>query len=573
MIADAGVSGDRAALAAGAELVRDVALSISRYVGPHGPSGGGKPTLSDYAEIGTLGSSALLSLRVFGLRSVRVKVLVDAGAGFAPARLHDPSAPSRAGAEAVLAPSEACAWETVAVRIPIESVPLPFDVRSRRELRVRLVVDEAEPGATGTFAVGRVELAFAAQAPVVLVHGIDDYPEQAWKEIAPRLGRGGFVADTNVDFAGLSDKPGIAGARPSFNGSVKDDVVRIEQRLRRLEDDYGTKDVHLVAHSKGGLDLVNFLALRYPALEAEGVLRVLSLQTLAAPHRGSVNADLVAPLRAWAKQQGYTSQASLGIWGLVADATTDKGVIDTTTLLALQAVVLDGSGPLEPGLSDLLTTSEAVRVDQTWSGDPRIAFATYAWDADFERSKWYNELGQSASPPEPGDLFSKYSTDCRGIPAGSSAWSRYCIDEDEGDTFFAGTPCAGLGICGASLWRQMAHGKSATVTHQKETVGSRSTARVEPWGEGVWMPNDLTVAVASATHPKATKSFVFAGPEPRSIPDQRRFGEAGGVETFTARCARTGGNHASILKTGRSGMVECTVADVVAWIRERTPLP
>ena len=119
----------------------------------------------------------------------------------------------------------------------------------------------------------------------------------------------------------------------------------------------------------------------------------------------------------------------------------------------------------------------------------------------------------------------------------------------------------------------MAYGAHATVENVKETVGSHSTVTVEPYGPGVWMPNDLTVAVTSAFHPKAMHNFVFAGAHPRSIPGLQRLADAGGVESYTATCARTGGNHTSILHHSLTNMVECTAADTTLWIVQNAALP
>jgi hypothetical protein len=564
----------RSTLEPGRELVPEVSLDIPRFVGAYGPEGGSAPTLRDYVDLGTLGASALVSMRVFATQGLRLRLLRRTEAGLVPVARFEAGAPGGVGADAVFPEAREDGWATLSVAIPIDQVALAPAKADRGVNAFAVVVDAASPAACDvTVAVRSLSIRIAAQAPVVLVHGVNDYSEQAWGEAAALLRRSGFLPDLDVDFSGLADKPNPDG-KPGFNGSVVDDVVRIEERLRRLDRDYGTRDVHLVAHSKGGIDLVNFLATRYPALKSTGALRVLSLQTLATPHAGSVNADIVAPLRAWATAQGYTSTTDLALWGLALSADTDASVIDTVARLGLQAAVVGNSGPIEPALSDLRTTSEAVRVDQTWEGDPSIAFATYAWDADFERSRWYDELGQLASPPEPGDLFAKYSTDCRGIPASSSRWSRYCIDADEADLFFDSSPtCTSLDLCGAPAWRVMAHGARATVVSEKQTIGSRSTIRVEPYGPGQWIGNDLAVSVASAAHPKAQRNFVLAGPAPRSVPGLRRRTADGRVEAFTAQCARTGGNHLAILRQGKSDLVSCTAADVMTWIAEHAKVP
>ena len=324
---------------------------------------------------------------------------------------------------------------------------------------------------------------------------------------------------------------------------------------------------------------MNFLATKYAALS--GSVRVLSLQTLASPHAGSVYADLQQPLLAWAKEQGYGGNQSWPGWGVVASDDTDKDVLDTLTLSGIKEAVLQGGGPIDPGLSDLRTTSAAVLVDQAYVPDPALHFATYGFDADFERARWLNAAGQVTTPPESGDVLPKYSTDCRGNPIGSNHWTYYCIDEDEVDTFFwgtafyppTGTTCSGWNECGAPLWRPMARGVRATVQSALATGGSRSTIHFESRPEGEWDGNDLVVSLTSATHPHAERAFQRVGPEPRSVPGQRRFVPGGGVETFAAACAHTGANHIALLRKGRANMVECTVADTTEWIRVHAPVP
>ena len=53
-----------------------------------------------------------------------------------------------------------------------------------------------------------------------------------------------------------------------------------------LAAEFGAKHAHLVAHSKGGLDVREFLASTIPPN-----FGVLSLTTLSTPHHGSVGAD------------------------------------------------------------------------------------------------------------------------------------------------------------------------------------------------------------------------------------------------------------------------------------------
>ena len=143
--------------------------------------------------------------------------------------------------------------------MPIEQLALAQSKGHAETNDFKLVVDAIDIDRTGDVAFGAAAVDFFARAPVVLVHGINDTQKNCWPDYANEIERAGFVADTDVDFSGLANKPGIDGTPPTFNGSVEDDVARIRTRLTTIAADYGTIDVHLVGHSKGGLDFVNFL--------------------------------------------------------------------------------------------------------------------------------------------------------------------------------------------------------------------------------------------------------------------------------------------------------------------------
>lgn len=566
------------ALAIGDEL-GEIDISVPRYIGPYMPSFEHGRTLADYVALDTLGAFAKLSVRLTGASGVELGVLVrnlQTNGEWRPLEIYDPTIADAPRHQAVVSLAETERDHTAELTFPSEQLALAPARHTSAVNSFKLVVTRIDLPAEGTRAVTvTASLDFFAQAPIVLVHGINDTPANCWHDFVDEVSRAGFIGDTEVDFAGLSDKPGLDGDPPTYNGSVVDDVARIQLRLARILEDYGTSDVHLIGHSKGGLDLVNFLAGPYPAMKDAGIVRVLTLQTLASPHAGSVMADIVAPLKTWATTHHYDSVGEWPEWGVSIDGATDGNVYDTLTLSALKATVLTGSSGIEPGLSDLRTDSEAVKIDQAWHKDPEIRFAAYGWDADFERSRWLNFAGQLTNPPAEGDLLPKYATDCRGNPSGSDKWTYYCIDEDEVDTFFwgttayppRGTTCSGWNTCGSLLWRTMANGRHATVTNTLQLGGSRSTIHVESYPAGGFVGNDLTVAVTSALHPQADANFSLAGEAPREIPGLQRFSEGGGTERYVARCGKTGANHISILRRSRTNMVECTAADTMAWMR------
>jgi hypothetical protein len=583
----------RAPQATTGELTR-FEVPLTRYLGPFARNGtSGARTLADYARVHALGTYARLDLRVSGTEGRTIEILIEnlhGAGGPRPLEAYDPDDASAPRTAVVVPPVTAGPLRTVSILFPAEQLafapskggtsPNRFVLRAKDEPKTSAQSTDDACGAPGELRIADAMIEVYAQAPVVLVHGINDTPQNCWADYAATVEGMGFVPDLAVDFGGLADKPGLDGGPPTYNGSVAQDVGRIADRLARIAADYGTPQVHLVGHSKGGLDLVNFLAGPYPALARSGKVQVLSLQTLASPHGGSVLADAVAPLKAWARKREADSLASWPSWGVVADGATDTDVFDTVGLSGLKASALANDGPIEPGLSDLRTTSDAVRTDQQWTGDPSIPFATYGWDADFERGRWVDRLAQLTSPPKSANESGKYATDCRGNPSGSTRWTYYCIDEDEVDSFFwgtayyppHGTSCSGWNVCGSPLYRQLARGRAATVESALALGGSRSTLHVDAYPDADWVGNDLTVALPSARHPYAQRNVVLAGAEPRVIDGLRRIKATGGAETFSARCAHTGANHISALRHSRADMVACTAADTTAWIRTSAPV-
>jgi len=577
----------RSALTVGATLGGSFSLPIPRYIGAFSQTGGGGRSLGDYVKLHRLGKYTEMIFEVANTEGIALQLMVQnlqTGNGWKPVLSYDPDAATgaSAGHPVVVPAAPSGPASKVRVYFPTEQLALAPSMGSTGANAFKLVVSAlgCNPGAAAANAtLTSATVDFFAEAPVVLVHGINDDQANCWQSYAPFLTSAGFIADMNVSFVGLADK----GA--GCNGSVVQDVGRIQQRLARLVHDYGTADVHLVGHSKGGLDLVNFLVSDYPAMKSAGTLRVLSLQTLSSPHGGSVEADINEPLKVWSAEQGYSLVSGEAEWSYTVSGSTS--VLDTLALEGIKAAVLSNSGPIDPGLSDLRTSSAAVAADLAWSGDPDIYFAAYGWDADFNRTQWVNALGASTSAPASttanaaASLVSrKYSMDCRGAPIGSDAWSELCIDETEVDAFFTGTGALSEAACinsattcGAPLWRPMANGQSASVSSAANAhIGSTSTITFNSYPNGEWVGNDLVVALPSASHPSAMSVYAMAGTNPRSMGGLYRLAGGGGVQAYTAACSQTGSNHIALLRASKSNMVECTGADTIAWLTASAPV-
>jgi triacylglycerol lipase len=75
------------------------------------------------------------------------------------------------------------------------------------------------------------------------------------------------------------------------NGSVADNGRLLSKIVHDLATSFGVRKVHIVAHSKGGLDTRAFLG-SDTLYNPWDDIRVLSLHTLSTPHHGAVLADL-----------------------------------------------------------------------------------------------------------------------------------------------------------------------------------------------------------------------------------------------------------------------------------------
>jgi hypothetical protein len=136
-------------------------------------------------------------------------------------------------------------------------------------------------------AIDWVELAFTATYPVVLIHGnnscsgffsgelrCDGVKVQTQDQyfITPFLNQGALV-DTSIDYD--PDKIDV-------NGKL------FLQLIPPIAASFGVKHLNVIAHSKGGLHMRDFVT-RIP-IEG-GQLGILSLTTLSTPHLGSAGAD------------------------------------------------------------------------------------------------------------------------------------------------------------------------------------------------------------------------------------------------------------------------------------------
>ena len=169
--------------------------------------------------------------------------------------------------------------------------------------------------------VAWASLQIKAMSPIILIHG--NGQTGAW------FSTHGFASYLNA--LGIPFDDTITMPVGSIDDHAAELVSLISNRVQAL----GVNHIHLVAHSKGGLDARAYLATYYHPKGRGGWFTALSLVTLSTPHFGSLLADIDLK-----QSQGYL------IHGLGA-----------ANLLPLAGKLLSTCAqPVDPGRANLTTT-------------------------------------------------------------------------------------------------------------------------------------------------------------------------------------------------------------------------
>jgi pimeloyl-ACP methyl ester carboxylesterase len=210
-------------------------------------------------------------------------------------------------------------WTDDSIIVPIEEIKFGKD----NELRVDIDTANVGSGEYWCMAVDWVAIEFEATPPYILQHGISAN-ESTWEGAAAQ----GVIAaleERGVLFTRFS-----LGAAASGNGSVAANATELNTRITDFLKPLKGDKVHIIAHSKGGLDS--------QALQAMGPeFQIVSLSTLSTPHLGSVAADLSLIQ----KQE--------------ADDKVNNGTDPNGFAASYVGTWTFGQGPQLPGLRDLST--------------------------------------------------------------------------------------------------------------------------------------------------------------------------------------------------------------------------
>ena len=242
-------------------------------------------------------------------------------------------------------------WTDDSLVVPINELKFQSAASPGVMNELRIDIDTANVG-VGEFwcmAVDWIATEFDVAAPYILTHGINSDASTWDDDHSPNvLTR---LAERGVLFGRFS---------VTSNGSVSGNAAQLKTLITNFLAPLKSKVVHIIAHSKGGLD-AQYLASLSPDF------KILSLSTLSTPHYGSVAADLSIVQKTDADERINSGEDPNGY------ASTYVG---TWTF---------GQGPQRPGLDDLTTTSAAEAISLRVRGNIRPTF-TIGADADLNAS-------------------------------------------------------------------------------------------------------------------------------------------------------------------------------------------
>lgn len=216
-------------------------------------------------------------------------------------------------------------WIMNSFVIPVELIKFPArgaggDAPTPADNVITINIDTANADELWCTAIDWAALSIKALSPLVLIHG-----NNSNGQFYDRQGFTDYLRSRGVPFDNSISMP---------TDTVARHAAELDARLAPIAKSFGVDSLHLVAHSKGGLDSRDYLARYQPARDDD--FTILSLNTLSTPHNGSVLADLKLAYDSAAR---VTSRIDFSgfprFTETVAAATTaDVGVTNLTTTFA-----------------------------------------------------------------------------------------------------------------------------------------------------------------------------------------------------------------------------------------------
>jgi triacylglycerol lipase len=238
--------------------------------------------------------------------------------GFAPER----DRVSVNGQEVGFLSGEDNVWKLNSFKIPIEKVK--FSARGANGAspagginQIRIDIDTANTSEVWCTSLDWAASSFKAMSPIILIHGNNS---------------NGAFFDAHGFTATLRDNLLVHDNSITMStDTVKNHGAELDRLIPSIVKSFGVDSVHLIVHSKGGLDAREYLASKQPSHDDQ--FKVLSFTSLSSPHNGSVGADVLVT-RANALKvaseiefAGFPSHAD----DVIAGMSVDAGTPDLTT--------------------------------------------------------------------------------------------------------------------------------------------------------------------------------------------------------------------------------------------------
>ncbi|MCC7156141.1 MAG: hypothetical protein IT161_16305 [Bryobacterales bacterium] len=142
---------------------------------------------------------------------------------------------------------------------------------------VRVDIDVANADELWCMSMDWGALAFKAISPVILIHG-NNSNGGFWD-------RQGFTTELRRQLIPFDNSINMVTSPVAANGAT------LAGLIPNIVKSFGVDSVHVVVHSKGGLDTREYLAVHQPA--NNGTFKILSYTSLSTPHNGSMGADVL----------------------------------------------------------------------------------------------------------------------------------------------------------------------------------------------------------------------------------------------------------------------------------------
>lgn len=409
-------------------------VEIKRFLGELNPDG----TLKDAA-----------ALVAAGLVSAKVRLImpgfdVDSGAsisGIAPER----DRISFNGEPLGFLSGENDQWVLNSFEVPIEKVKFAERGSGGEPTggvnEIRIDIDTANSGEQWCTSVDWGSASFKAMSPIILIHG-------------------------NNSDGGFFDRQHFTDALKAHH-LVYDNSIHMETDTRAVHGEelnrlippivrsFGAKTMHIIVHSKGGLDTRDYLANYQPGHQRE--FKVLSFTSLSSPHDGSVGADVLKERDDAATNVGYTGKVEF------------VGFPDYTRQLTAALGVDAGTADLTIGAAMDFNATNVNRI-----AGLGITFNTVGADADQNA----NGKMDRRSPDEYAELRAENGK-LKAIDFASESTSRLIVD---------------------AIYQIMRNTMSVSVTTRTEGFGPfhRTVATITSNPNTFPVPNDTLVTIPSA---------------------------------------------------------------------------